>query len=196
MNILAIRASLNSKSRYENSAVALCARGAFADPWFLQGFFSGTYNGISGKIRDPDGDTVYTISGKWSEEIILTRHKVVQLYKLSQSWKTFPDAPLQCESVTLFNVATTPIRPKIVELEEEQEEYESRRLWHKVTTGLLTRNIDAATDEKTKIEDNQRVLTKARVERNEEWIPRFFKYDSANDVWVLNQTCVFCLFCG
>jgi hypothetical protein len=58
---------------------------------------------------------------------------------------------------------------------EEQDERESQRLWLKVVAALKERNHDAATDEKTRIEDRQRAETAQRVEKGIEWKPRLFR---------------------
>jgi hypothetical protein len=48
--------------------------GLIADIEFkVKGYFTGTYNAVSGKIREIDTDRVlYNISGKWTDELILT----------------------------------------------------------------------------------------------------------------------------
>jgi len=121
-----------------------------------KGFFSGAYNSIYGKIkRESTGEVLYEITGKWSEIIyikdIQTGNKEV-----------------------LFNAHDSKIHPKIVAQEEEQEENESRRLWSKVTSALIGRNLDLATDEKTLIEDNQRNEAKLREIEGIDWRSRYF----------------------
>ncbi|KAJ3333873.1 hypothetical protein HDU76_002199 [Blyttiomyces sp. JEL0837] len=69
---------------------------------------------------------------------------------------------------------------KTVRLEEEQDDFESRRLWSKVTKGLRTGNVDLATQEKMAIESNQRELIRIREEENVEWSSRFFNRSGAN----------------
>ncbi|KAJ3268671.1 hypothetical protein HK104_005307 [Borealophlyctis nickersoniae] len=121
-----------------------------------KGYFSGTYNGIKGKIKQgSSGEVLYTLSGKWTD--------VMYLHRGTSNDKT-----------VLFDLATEKISPKIVPPESEQEEFESRRLWSKVTKGLTTRNLDFATYEKTAIEDNQRNLGKERTARGLQWENRFF----------------------
>jgi hypothetical protein len=41
-----------------------------------KGFFSGTYNSIAGKIKIDGGSEIGEISGKWSEQMYIQRHKV------------------------------------------------------------------------------------------------------------------------
>ncbi|KOS36668.1 hypothetical protein ACN38_g12571 [Penicillium nordicum] len=58
---------------------------------------------------------------------------------------------------------------------EEQGERESQRLWHNTVQALLSRNHEAATDEKTKIEDRQRDEAAKRADEGVEWHPRLFR---------------------
>lgn len=52
--------------------------------------------------------------------------------------------------------------------------YLLRSLWSKVTSALIGRNLDLASYEKTKIEDNQRDEAKLRENDGIEWRPRYF----------------------
>ncbi|CAG8569795.1 9838_t:CDS:2, partial [Ambispora gerdemannii] len=70
--------------------------------------------------------------------------------------------------------------------EEEQEENESRRLWSKVTSALIARNLDLATEEKTLIEDSQRNEAKSREAEGIDWRPRYFLCE--NDEYKFKQT--------
>ncbi|KAG0257291.1 hypothetical protein BG011_004035 [Mortierella polycephala] len=120
----------------------------------VKGFFSGSYNGISGKIkRESTGEVLYEISGKWSDEIIIKKG---------------------LKKETLFDVKATKIHPKIVAPEEKQEVNESRRLWSKLTAALRANNQDLATIEKSKVEEDQRARTKAREAQGLPHVPRYF----------------------
>jgi hypothetical protein len=66
---------------------------------------------------------------------------------------------------------------------ENQEDKESRQLWAKLTEGIHNNNMDAATEEKTKVEDEERVLRREREKKRIQWKPRFFDVD--NDVYTL-----------
>lgn len=66
---------------------------------------------------------------------------------------------------------TAPIARPI----EEQGERESQRLWKPTVEAILARNHEAATDEKTKIEDRQRDEAAKRVDDGVEWHPRLFR---------------------
>ncbi|KAJ3053738.1 hypothetical protein HK097_003508 [Rhizophlyctis rosea] len=120
-----------------------------------KGYFSGSYNSIAGKIKvASSGEVLYNISGKWTEAMYLQRGNG--------------------EKTVLFDVDKETISPKVVAPEAEQEEFESRRLWSKVTKGLTTRNLDFATMEKTAIEDNQRTIVKDRAAKGIPWELRYF----------------------
>ncbi|KAG0206054.1 hypothetical protein BGX28_002464 [Mortierella sp. GBA30] len=121
----------------------------------VKGFFSGSYNGISGKIkRESTGECLYEISGKWSDEIYIKKG---------------------LKKEVLFDVKAAKIHPKIVASEEKQEPNESRRLWSKLTAALRVNNQDLATAEKTKVEDAQRARTKEREEHGLPHEPRYFE---------------------
>lgn len=57
---------------------------------------------------------------------------------------------------------------------EQQEEYESRRLWHNVATGIKTGNYDLASKDKSRIENEQRALRKQREQDGTEHVQRHF----------------------
>ncbi|KAI0791814.1 hypothetical protein C8Q75DRAFT_814858 [Abortiporus biennis] len=131
--------------------------GYFADLQFkTKGYFSGTYNAIAGKIRKGSNDTG-EISGKWSS---------VMEYKSTKNG----------ERRTLFDVSKEGqnIAPKWVAPESEQEPNESRRLWSKLTAAIIAKDMEAATEAKTEVEEGQRELRKHRDERGERHLARFF----------------------
>lgn len=64
---------------------------------------------------------------------------------------------------------------KVVKPIVEQEPYESRRLWRKVTAALKMQDVDAATNAKHAVEQSQRDQVKERQETNSKWINRVCK---------------------
>ncbi|ORX92126.1 Oxysterol-binding protein [Basidiobolus meristosporus CBS 931.73] len=137
-----------------------------------KGFFSGTYNAIVGTIKKKStGEVLFEIGGNWSDKMNIRQ---VQNGRKGP-WKPFLD------------VNANPVYPKTVVPEAQQEPYESRRLWSKVTDALRSRNLNLATDEKTSIEDNQRRLTKERNEKDLNWVPRFFTYKNGQYIPILNH---------
>ncbi|KAF9979917.1 hypothetical protein BGZ75_009070 [Mortierella antarctica] len=121
----------------------------------VKGYFTGSYNSIAGKIkRISTGEVLYDISGKWSDEIYITKKGNKEVF---------------------FDAKTAQIHPKIVAPEEEQDVNESRRLWSKLTAALKVNNQTLATEEKSKVEDAQRLCSKEREERGETHQPKYFE---------------------
>lgn len=74
----------------------------------VKGFFTGTYNALSGKVsRISTGEVLFNISGKWTETLYIQ--------KQSQPNKT-----------VFWDVEGSKIQPKIVSPESEMNEFESR----------------------------------------------------------------------
>ncbi|CCH62022.1 hypothetical protein TBLA_0G00750 [Henningerozyma blattae CBS 6284] len=123
-----------------------------------KGFISGTYDAIEGTISDYKGKNYYQISGKWNDIMYIKdlRDKSAKKTVLFDCSKHKPSKPL--------------VRPL-----NEQGEYESRRLWRKVTDALAVSNHVVATDEKFKIEENQRNLAKKRLDDGVEFKPKLFR---------------------
>jgi len=67
------------------------------------------------------------------------------------------------------------VAPKFVPPESEQEPNESRRLWLAVTNAIVSKDMEAATEAKTAVEDAQRELRRKREESGEQHVPRFFE---------------------
>ncbi|CEH14170.1 Oxysterol-binding protein [Ceraceosorus bombacis] len=141
---------LGDQSKIRNEANDLTADVEFK----TKGYFTGTYNAIAGKVTR-GSKHIGDISGKWNE---------------SMEYKNVKSG----ETEELFNAKTAKIIQKTVRPEEEQEEFESRRLWSKVTEGIKEKNLDKATESKSAIEDAQRQRVKEREEKGETWQPRFF----------------------
>ncbi|KAI8923433.1 hypothetical protein BC831DRAFT_471286 [Entophlyctis helioformis] len=122
-----------------------------------KGYFGGSEaNAIAGKLkRESTGEVLYKIAGKWSDQMWL-------------------HAPKSDKTNLLFDAHNAKSAQMLVEETAAQEEFESRRLWQNVANAVVSRDMNAATDEKSKIEDNQRVIVKAREESNQPWESRFF----------------------
>ncbi|KAG7729215.1 hypothetical protein KL933_001441 [Ogataea haglerorum] len=122
-----------------------------------KGFISGSYNVIEGQIKNTKtSEVLYELSGKWTEAMYI---KDIKTGKKS----VFFD----CEH-------SSPLKPKVRDI-SEQGPYESRRLWKKVTDALAQRDHHTATDEKFKIEEEQRVQQKKREEEGVDFHPKLFK---------------------
>ena len=75
----------------------------------------------------------------------------------------------------LFNATNAKHTPPSVRPLEEQDDRESQKLWYQTNLAIKDRNHEAATDEKSKIEDRQRVETAQRTEKGIEWEPKLFR---------------------
>ncbi|KAK2164135.1 hypothetical protein LSH36_68g05061 [Paralvinella palmiformis] len=69
---------------------------------------------------------------------------------------------------------TTPVIKKKVPPIDQQEEFESRRLWKEVTYNLKAKNIEIATQYKHQLEQQQRDEARERKEHGLKWETKFF----------------------
>lgn len=120
-----------------------------------KGFISGTYNAIDGIVHEKN-TKLYEITGKWNE--------VMEIKDLKKK-KT---------SVFFDCFKAKPLKPKVRDI-SEQGDFESRKLWLKVTDALAQRNHTIATDEKFKVEESQREAAKKRTEDGVEFQPKLFR---------------------
>jgi hypothetical protein len=142
-----------------------------------KGFFSGQPNSVIGKIKkESTQEILYEISGQWSGELFIKKYTptekssiggLLSLGKKPEKEEKKPDLMVDVRDYDKYPL----------QVPENQEEKESRRLWAKLTEGLLANNQDMATDEKAKVEDEERALRKERKQKNIEWKSRFFDVD-------------------
>lgn len=128
-----------------------------------KGFFSGSYNAVAGRVKR-NGTDVADVSGLWSSAMD---------YKATKSG----------EKRVLFDAAKENIVEKFVFPEEEQEPNESQRLWTKLTDAIHHKDMDAATDAKTEVENAQREAARKREETGAKHVPRFFELNKKGQ-WV------------
>ncbi|OKL64659.1 hypothetical protein UA08_00093 [Talaromyces atroroseus] len=140
-----------------------------------KGYFSGTYNAIAGTIKnDQTGEVYYEISGLWNGEMYLKNHVVGCLSLLRRDIFKLTISQTGKKEL-LFDASHAKHTVPLTRPLEEQSERESQKLWHSTVQGLNARNHEAATSEKTKIEDQQREEAAKRAEENVEWRPRLFR---------------------
>lgn len=133
-----------------------------------KGFISGAYDTIEGKVRDTKtSKVIYTISGKWNGvmEIEDAKGNRLVLYDTSVSRLVEPN-----------------VKPL-----ESQLPHESRNLWQKTLAALEAQDHKTATDEKFKVEEDQRLKAKERTEKGISHEPAFFHEDSSENLpFVIN----------
>lgn len=109
---------------------------------------------------------LFNISGKWSDTIYIQK-------------PTWPNKDV------FFSVEESNIQEKTVPDEADMNEFESRLLWSKVTQAIIDRDMDVATEEKTLIEDNQRLVEKQRTKGGKVWENQFFVRPEGEETWKL-----------
>lgn len=125
-----------------------------------KGFFSGTYNAISGRVRRNSSD-IGEISGKWSHAMEIKNIKTGQKRILFDVAK---DGQSPC--------------PKWVPPESQQEPNESRRLWYDLTQAITTKDMNKATDAKMAVEEAQREQRRKMEDLGARHIQTFFEQRS------------------
>lgn len=155
------RGILIGKLKYElgdHSIIKCPSLDLIADIEFkTKGFVSGTYNAIHGEVkRISSGKVLYEITGKWNE--------VMEIKDMATGKKS-----------VFFDTKTAKPSPPIVRPIEEQGPLESRRLWSKVCQALSKMDHQAATTEKSAIEDQQRHEAKLRADEGIDFHPKLFK---------------------
>ncbi|RUS80959.1 hypothetical protein EGW08_011279 [Elysia chlorotica] len=88
------------------------------------------------------------------------------------------------QNESFVDTKTLPIVKKIVRPPDSQEEFESRKLWRKVTQNLKDKNVEGATEEKHKLEQRQRDEAKDRKERGVKWETKHFQEIGENWVYL------------
>lgn len=155
------RGILFGKLRYElgdHMLIKCTATGLEADIDFkTKGFLGGTYDSIEGVVKNSKtSETLYVISGKWNGVMEIKR-------------------PSESKSSIFYDTSNPQLYKPAVKPIEEQNDYESRKLWLKTVQALDKRDHEEATNEKFKVEDDQRVLAKERSEKQIEYEQRLFR---------------------
>ena len=120
----------------------------------VKGYFTGSYNMIEGKIMR-NGRQVGHMYGKWSGKME---------YRDSHTGHTR----------LLFDAHNAQVVQKQVPPIDQQMPNESQRLWLKVTEGIMSRDMNKATEAKSAIEDSQREDAQEREKQGIMWKPKFF----------------------
>lgn len=122
----------------------------------VKGWVSGSYNSIGGFIKETKtGKSLYELSGYWHGEMSikdLTTGKKTVLFDATHAKPSYPKS-----------------RPL-----EEQAPRESQRLWASTTAAIRKVDHAGATEEKSKIEDEQRREAAERGPSNP-WQPKLFR---------------------
>jgi hypothetical protein len=118
---------------------------------------SGKKNTFSA-ILYPEGkekDVIYKVDGQWTDTWQIKDGKT----------KTVVDT---------FDPKVTKTTPLTVAPIEQQDNFETRRAWKKVSDAINKGDMDATSAEKTIIETRQREMRKQEKEAGREWERKFF----------------------
>ncbi|ROL51958.1 Oxysterol-binding protein-related protein 8 [Anabarilius grahami] len=121
-------------------------------------------NQISGKIRMGE-DVLGTVDGHWDSKVHLTEKKTGHQEVL---WNPSPDIRRQ------------RLKRQVVQM-DQQEAFESQRLWQHVTRAITDKDQNSATQEKFVLEEAQRQEARERGERP--WSPRLFTLNTDTNEW-------------
>ena len=70
----------------------------------------------------------------------------------------------------------------VAPVEHQKDEFESRKLWKKVADGIRSGDFEAASREKSKIENEQRQMRRDEVAKGEKWqLKHFVRIESDPD---------------
>eukprot|EP00004_Rigifila_ramosa_P013391 TRINITY_DN2956_c0_g1_i1.p1 TRINITY_DN2956_c0_g1~~TRINITY_DN2956_c0_g1_i1.p1 ORF type:complete len:382 (+),score=78.51 TRINITY_DN2956_c0_g1_i1:32-1147(+) len=119
-----------------------------------KGYFTGEYNAVVAKIKNAKGTTVFNLQGTWDSKITISGGKY--------------------NGSVFFEVASTPVHPKVVAPLEQQGDFESQKLWSKVTRALLANDVDTATTHKSELEQRQRDEARDRQAKSQQWKTQHF----------------------
>lgn len=132
-----------------------------------KGFISGDYDVIEGTIKDTKTQkALYTITGKWNGTMEIQEGKGSK--ELFLDTKQIEKYPLQ-------------VKPM-----EEQIPNESRKLWDSTIQALAVNNHKVATDEKFKIEEEQRLKARERAQNGTPFEPKLFQANDGEVPFVVN----------
>jgi hypothetical protein len=83
-----------------------------------------------------------------------------------------------------LNAADIPTIPRYVRPVQQQKEFESRRVWHRVTYSIKHKKFDEANVRKVSVEEIQRNIRADRKEKNIELESKYFDKTSEGESWV------------
>jgi hypothetical protein len=123
-------------------------------------------NKIAGKIK-LGGETLATIDGKWDQEIFI---KDKPSGDTTLFWNPTPE--VKEKRLRRYTVPLTA-----------QTDFESEKLWSRVTEALKLADQEAATREKFLLEETQRQEARERKAKLEEWVPKLFDRNEITGDW-------------
>ncbi|XP_028417007.1 oxysterol-binding protein-related protein 8-like isoform X2 [Dendronephthya gigantea] len=132
---------------------------------------SGESNRIAGKIK-MGKETLCKLEGKWDGEVLITdlrsgNRETEEDLLPDLFWEPTPD------------VRNTRLKRHVPDL-DSQEQFESQNLWRYVSDAIRASDQVKATEEKFKLEEDQRRVHRELKEKCEKWITKLFDRDPAH----------------
>jgi len=128
--------------------------------------FGDEFNRVAGHIKNADGQTLYSFTGHYDTEVFY--HEGPESAK---------DKPLH----SLWKVEEDPFANSVQRWTipfDQQGEFESERLWDRVTKALIAGDQNEATEGKTVLEEAQRKGARERAANKTEWVPKYFCFEN------------------
>lgn len=130
-------------------------------------FYGGKLHRVTGEVKNTSsGKVICKVNGEWNGQIEMTFTSHQEEPKI-----------IDTEALQVYRKRICP--------QSKQEEFESRRLWHRVTHALKTDDIDSATSAKHELEERQRKEARERKETGVEWKTKLFHRHG--DGWMYNH---------
>ncbi|XP_041267192.1 oxysterol-binding protein-related protein 8 isoform X4 [Onychostruthus taczanowskii] len=123
-------------------------------------------NQISGKIK-LGKEVLAFLDGHWDSEVIISEKKT----GVSETFWN-PTSEMKQHRLHRYTVKL-----------EEQDDFESEKLWQQVTKAINNKDQIKATEEKYVLEEAQRKSAKERKLKGEEWTCKLFDQDSVTGEW-------------
>ncbi|XP_040610836.1 oxysterol-binding protein-related protein 8 isoform X4 [Mesocricetus auratus] len=123
-------------------------------------------NQISGKLK-LGKEVLATLEGHWDSEVFINDKKTDNSEIF---WNPTPD--IKQWRLTRHTVKF-----------EEQDDFESEKLWQRVTRAINAKDQTEATQEKYVLEEAQRQAARDRKTKNEEWACKLFELDPLTGEW-------------
>ncbi|KAI7888520.1 uncharacterized protein EV154DRAFT_517289 [Mucor mucedo] len=127
-----------------------------------KGWISGEVHHFKATVSHETLSTPTVIEGQWTGKSTITKNK---------------------KTVDFLDLTTLEKPTPIIAPLEQQEAFESRRIWKKVSDALKSGDYAVASAEKSAIENQQRALRKERETTGEVWVPAHFTKVAGEDIY-------------
>ncbi|XP_052434901.1 oxysterol-binding protein-related protein 10 isoform X2 [Carassius gibelio] len=144
-----------------------CAKSGYSSAvtFHTKPFYGGKVHRVTAEVKhNPTGTIVCKAQGEWNGTLEFT-------YSSGET--------------KVIDTSKLPVIKKKIRPLEKQGQYESRRLWQRVTAALKAGDIDAASEHKHQLEEKQRREGKQRTASSTTWKPKYFIKEG--DEWVYHS---------